>query len=232
MTKLISLFVVVLALAAGTAFAIPMDLGTSGSVLTPDDIVQLPGQFNVNYNGISLDGQTATTLGATIGVTDNMEVGLTRLDPGVDAASIETLVNLKYSLLPETAVRPSVVIGAVDMTGAADPDGDGGFYALIGKSLTSVASEVTGRPSKPLHGYVGFGGGIYDGIFAGLSWQLTSNLRVTGEFIEKFDLKDVLSGKNMINVGAGFTFNDSLSGTLQLIDGDNFGFGLTYGKSF
>lgn len=231
MTKLISLFIVVLALVAGSAMAAPNLLGTSGTIFTPDDTVLPAAGFSANYDGISLDDQTPNIYGASVGTTGELEIGLTHVDADLSSGGRSTLLNAKYLVLSETAVRPSLVVGAVDMTGDIDPDGDGGFYALIGKSLTSAATDVTGRPSAPLHGYIGYGGGIYDGIFAGLSLQVTPNLRVMGEFIDRLDISDIEAKDSMVNFGASFSFTDELAGNAYLLDGDDFAYGISYVKN-
>jgi hypothetical protein len=230
-TKLISLFVVVLALVAGMAMAGPSLLGTSGSVLTPDDSILPAAGFSVNYSAISLDGQTPNIIGANVGVTGGLELGLARFNNDVSSNSINTIFNVKYQAMTETARRPSLMFGAVDLTGAIDPDGNGGFYALVGKNLTSLATGLTNHPSMPLHGYLGFGSGIYNGLFAGLSWQLSPNLKVMGEYINQLDIKGDLSEKSMFNAGASFTFNEVLSGNLALVDGSDFAYGISYCKT-
>jgi hypothetical protein len=228
-TKLISLFVVVLVLAAGMAMAGPSMLSTSGSVLTPDDSILPAAGFSVNYSGISLDGQTPNIIGANVGVTGGLELGLARFNSS-SSGDISTIFNAKYQAMTETARRPSLMFGAVDLTGAIDPEGNGGFYALVGKDLTSLATGLVHRPSMPLHGYLGFGSGIYNGLFAGLSWQLSPQLKVMGEYINQLDIAGTISKKSMFNAGASFTFNDALSGNLALIDGSDFAYGISYCK--
>lgn len=228
--KLISLIAAVL-LISGMAMASPSFLGTSGSIFTPDDTILPASGFSANYNGISLDSQTPSIIGASVGVNGGLEIGLARVDADVHSGDISTILNAKFLAMSETASRPSLVVGAVDMTGAISGNGDGSFYALVGKSLTSVATGLTGRPSIPLHGYLGFGSGMYDGMFAGLSWQLSPQLKLMGEYINNLDIKNALNTSSVFNVGAAFTFSDAITGDLALVNGNDLGFGLAYTKA-
>ncbi len=230
MKRFIMLFVAVL-LVSGMAVASPSLLGTSGSILTPDDTVLPAAGFSANYNGISQNDSTPQFIGASIGLNDTVEIGLTRVDPDVSGSDPSTIVNLKYLAMPETASRPSLVFGAVDMTGAIDPDGNGGFYAVIGKNLTAFATDITDKPSQPLHAYLGYGAGIYDGVFAGLTWTLSPKVKIMGEYIRQLDIEDVRSADSMFNAGMSLTINEVLSGNISLIDGEDLAYGISYHKA-
>lgn len=230
MKKVIMLFAAVL-LVSGMAVASPSLLGTSGSILTPDDTVLPAAGFSANYSGISQNDSTPQFIGASIGLNDTLEIGLTRLDPDAASSDPSTILNFKYLAMPETDSRPSLVFGAVDITGAIDPDGNGGFYAVVGKNLTSFATDLTERPSQPLHAYLGYGSGIYDGVFAGLSWTLNPKIKLMGEYIKTLVIKDTVGANDMFNIGASFTINEVLSGNLALIDGEDLAFGISYNKA-
>lgn len=224
MTKLISLFVAVLVLAAGMAMAGPSLLSTSGSLLTPDDSVLPAAGFSANVSGVSLDGGTPIVIGANMGVDGGLEFGLANFDSNL-------IFNVKFQAMTETASRPSLMFGAVDLTGAVDPAGNGGFYALIGKNLTPLATGLTQRPSAPLHGYLGFGSGIYNGLFGALSWQLSPNLKIMGEYVNQLDIKGAGTQKSLFNAGATYKFNKVLSGSLAFIDLSDLAYGVSYCKA-
>ena len=54
----------------------------------------------------------------------------------------------------------------VDVT--SDIDDDPSFYILFARGLTGVAEDITDDESVPLRGYLGFGSGLYEGVFVGL----------------------------------------------------------------
>ncbi len=209
----------------GSAVSAPSFLSTSGNILTPDDVLLPPGGFSANYHAIDIEDfdRTQTIIGANVGVTPSLELGIARVD--FDDGNEETIINGKYLLMPETATRPSIVLGVVDFSGELDLDDDPGIYVLLGKNLTPMASDIAGEPSKPLRGVVGFGTGIFDGLFASLDWTLNPRLSLMAEFIDGNFPGVTDSG---FNVGVRFALTDQLRGDLALIDGNNFGFGISF----
>lgn len=110
----------------------------------------------------------------------------------------------------------------LDFSGELDPNDDPGIYVLFGKNLTPMASDIAGEPSKPLKGIVGFGTGLFDGLFASLDWTLNPRLSLMAEFVD--------FGESEFNVGVRFALTDQLRGDLALIDGENLGFGISFTK--
>jgi len=210
------LIALILIAAAGAAFSAPNFFGTSGNIITPDDTVLGPGAFSANFHVIDFESDSTNFLGASLGITPNLEVGIGRISDGDD----HTIVNGKYQLLAETASRPSVVVGVFDAS--SELDDDASFYVLIGKNLTSVASNIADQPSRPLHGVLGVGGGFFDGLFGALDWTLTDKISLIAE----------LTANNAFsfNVGARVALTNELRGDIALIDGDDLGFGISYTK--
>ena len=219
-----------LAIAAlsGAAIGAPSFLSTSGNILTPDDVVLDVGSFSANFHAIDVEDtdRTLTIIGANVGVTPSLELGIARFDP--DSGDEETIISGKYRVLAETPARPSVVVGAVDVTGELDPDDDPGFYVVVGKNLTPTFTNVAGRPTRPLKGYIGIGTGVLDGLFAAIDWTISDRARIIAEFINESEL--VGNNDSVFNVGVRFALTNELRGDLALIDADDLGFGISYTK--
>ena len=227
--QILVLTIAVVGLLSGIAAAAPSFLSTSGLILTPDDTVLGPGQFSASVSLFDFD-DNVTTFGANVGVTESLELGLTRVDPDVTGVDAETLFNAKYLVLPETATRPSLAVGGVDIAGELDPDGNGGFYAVIGKNLTPIATGMTGEPVNPIRGYIGIGTGIYNGVFGGIDWTLSPKVKVVAEYINEMEATDLVSEKSIFNVGIRLSITDSLTLDAASINGDDFAYGLSFVK--
>lgn len=233
MSSKIAVFVVAAAmvcLLSGTLWASSSFLSTSGAILTPDDTVLGASDFSLDYHQFELSDK-AVNFGANVGVTSSLELGIARFDSDKAGADPETILNAKYLVLAETVNRPSLLVGLVDATGELDPDDNPGFYAVIGKNLTPLATGFTGEPVNPIKGYVGIGSGIYNGLFAGVEWTLTPKVQVMGEFINELNIKNTIAEKSVFNVGARLTISESLTADIANINGDDWGFGLSYVKA-
>lgn len=213
---------------AGVSVAAPAFIGTTGTILTPSDVVLSAGDFGANYHIIEFTDHV-TLLGASIGVTENLEIGVAAWNPD-GTAETDTLINGKYRLLAETAATPSIVAGAVDVTGDLDPDDDPSLYVVAGKDLSKLLGPAAGAVG-PLRVYVGVGGGIYNGVFGGLNWTISPRVQLMGEYINKLNIAGVANEESVFNFGLRLGITDSLRGDISLIDGDDLGFGLSYTRS-
>lgn len=232
MKKLIHLLIAAAAvtcLLSGIAAAAPSFLNTTGSILTPDDLLLGPGDFSASFHNFDFT-DNVSTMGASIGVTNNLELGIARFDPDRAGADEETLLSGKYLLLAETATTPSVVIGVIDATGEIDPDDDSSYYVVLGKNLTPAATGLTGEPVPPIRGFVGIGGGIYNGIFAGLNWTISSRVKVMAEFINELNIKNAIVEDSVFNAGVRIALTNEIRGDLAMINGEDFAFGISYTK--
>ena len=225
-----TLFVVLLvaAMASGAAFAAPSFLGITGNILTPDDIVLSPGDFCANLHSFQNDHNSPLFIAAAVGATDGLELGIGHYDPDGPGDQTETFVNAKYAIKAETQSSPSVVIGATDLTGDLDPDDNPGFFILLGKNLTPVATDMTGEPSMPLRGTLGFGSGIYGGMFAALDWTLTPKVSLMAEYVANASIKGLFNEEQVVNIGARLAITNNLRADAALIDGKDFAFGISY----
>jgi hypothetical protein len=154
--------------------------GVSGLIQTPDDSIASAKSLTPMYARVSdlkpmdtKNGFDLTTYGAAFGILPNLEVSIAGIDPEPSGWSTEAFVNAKYRLLSESVDKPSVTVGVVDIAGAIDDFTSGAIddpsmFIVIGKNITNVAEGVSGEVSKPVRGTLGFGTGLYKGLFAGL----------------------------------------------------------------
>ncbi|HEY3299080.1 MAG TPA: hypothetical protein VGK34_10550 [Armatimonadota bacterium] len=217
-------------LLAVTCSADPSYLGISGNLFTPDDKVLAPGQFAADYNQVEFDNK-ATFIAGSFGVTDGLELSVVRFDSD-GADSVRTGINLKYSIMPETAATPSLVIGATDVTGDMDINEDPGLFVVLGKNLTPAATNLAGQPMKPIRGYIGYSGGLNHGLFAGASCELTQKTSLVVEYMSKLRLRDTYDQSSLVNAGLRLDITDTLRANVSLIDLKEFGFGMAYNKTF
>lgn len=219
-----------IALCSSMVAADPSYFGTTGNILTPNDVVLAPAQFTANYNQVNLSDRV-NFLGASFGVTPGLELGVTRYESDVKDSSVRTALNLKYSILKETATAPSFVIGAIDAGGSLSTNDDPGLYVVLGKNLTPVATNVVGEPMKPLRGYLGWGMGIYDGPFLAINCAISPKADIVVEYINKLRVKDAIDESAVFNAGLRLNFTEMLHGNVSLINGKDLGFGISINKN-
>jgi hypothetical protein len=207
--------------AAGAA---PSILGTSGNIITPDDMILAPGAVDLTYHGITDFGDSNTSInffGGNVGLFPNLEAGAVVKTDG----STDLLINAKYRLLAETSTRPAVTVGGIDI-GSQMTD-DPGLYVLFSKSLTAAAEEVAGRPSAPLRGHLGIGSGAVRTIFGALDWTLQPKLSLMAEFISDSQLKGS-DGGSLFNVGARYAVTSNIRLDAAAVNLDDLAFGISY----
>ena len=216
-------------LLSGMALAAPSFLGTTGLVFVPNDLYLKAGDFSANFHTLDLT-TNPTVLGVNLGVTENLEIGLARVDSDVPGDDIDTSLNAKYGIVGETIARPSLTIGVVDAGGDLDPEGEPGFYVVLGKNLTPGATGISGEPAPPIRGYLGLGTGIYNGLFAAAEWTFSSRGTLLVEFIDGLNIKNVLSDESVFNADLRFAIAGGVRGDVALINGEDVGFGISYTK--
>lgn len=227
--KRISILILAMCMLSGMASAAPSFLGTTGLIFVPNDVVLRAGDFSANLHALNLD-TNPTVLGVNVGVTENLEIGLARVDPDMPGEDIDTALNAKYGILDETGSRPSLTVGVVDAGGNLDPNGDAGFYFVLGKNLTPAATGISGEPAPPIRGYLGIGGGIYDGLFAAAEWTFSPKATLIVEFLDGISVKHIESEDSVFNAGVRFAIAGGVRGDLALINGSDLGFGISYTK--
>jgi len=202
-------------LLAGPALAAPSFLGCTGLVAIPTADVLDKDNYNIAAFALDLEeGAETNTFVANLGLAHALEIGFAHLDP--ERGSGETFINAKYRFTPETADRPALAAGVVDLTGEQDTT----VYLVLTKSLVEryqMDFEQTILPQV----HLGFGGGQFDGLFGGASAVAGDRLLLMIEY----DSDD-------INLGANLSLNDEFSAHFAGLDVfDDFGLGISFSKA-
>ncbi len=211
MSKTLTLLLTLaLVCACGCAWAGNTIYGLTGLIETPDD--RIAGQSAISLAGtyISDFGDSDSsifTYGGSFGLMPKLEIGAVGLDSDAPGSDTEAILGAKFRIAEETFSRPSITVGVVDAGDALDRDP--GAFVVIGRNLTSAAESFGGVVSKPLRGTLGFGTGLYKGVFAGLNWSLSDKTEVMVEYLAK-GLRDDSS------LNAGIRMNTGRGLTLQL----------------
>lgn len=210
------------------ALGAPNFLGQSGNIVTPNDLVVPRGEFSLGYHYVDKKvfggGDSLNIVHANYGFTPQFEAGLAYVNAGGD----ELLINGKYQIVRERGSSPSLSVGVVDLFDSLNRDP--GFFFLVGKNLTSSSRDVrTEAEGRPVHGYLGFGTGPYDGLIAGLSFVPSAQLTLMAEYSPE----GPLTGRDdALNLGIRFAANSRLRLDAALFDFDNFGVGVTFSSGF
>jgi hypothetical protein len=230
--RLLAILTALLLLGAGSVLAAPSYLGPSGNIMTPDELTTPSPGFDIGYHRfVDLDFIGVTTdldvVHGNFGLTPNIEVGLSWVDVRDNGGS-DLAINGKWRWLDETATRPAVAVGTLDLAGNALDD-DPTLYILFSKNLTPFTEDVIAGPVRPLRGTIGFGTGFYDGVFAALDWTLAPQLSVMLEYVRG---GDVLDKNTLFNGGVRWAAGPGLRLDAALIDFDNLAFGVSWTRGF
>ncbi len=208
-TALVSL----IAMFASSAIASLSMYGTSGLIETPDDTILAPASVLVGakyINDVTGFDDNLISYGGAAGVFPKLEVGVAALDSDAPGIKTRTIISGKYKILSESVERPSVVVGVVDAAEVLDKfnsDIDNpSVYVLFGKNISKTAEAISGMVSKPLRAQVGFGTGLYKGMFAGLTWTASPKLDIMLEF-----LANGIRQKGTANAGVRWSLYKGLS---------------------
>lgn len=181
MRKTLFTTVCALFIATASAAAAPSVNGPTGLINTPTADVLRDGQFSLGYYNVN-EGSAGSF---NLNLAKNLEIGITRYN--YDHGSDKTLLNAKWSILPETVISPGLAVGVEDIGNERDRTA----YVVASKALP-LGFRI----------HAGVGGGRYDGGFAALEKTINPISIVTGSnafpattLIAEYD------GKNM-NYGA------------------------------
>ena len=208
-----------LLLVAAALVALPVVASASPSVFGPTGLVTIPTadvvgmtRWNAGITAVELDqGNDLTLICGNFGITPSLELGVTREKP--EGHSAETLINAKYRVLQPILGGTSLSIGAIDATDQLDSTPYVVLSHDIGAGYVFKQGEIT---SPQLH--IGVGGGMLDGVFAGVSATIKDKISVMAEY----DSDD-------INLGVRFALAPKLEGGVYAFDGlDDLGFGLNF----
>jgi len=98
---------------------------------------------------------------------------------------------------------------------------------MLSKNITPIASDIAGRPSRPLRAGLGFGSGLYNGVILNLDWTLEPRLSLLAEYKGGSGGIDA----NRASVGLRWAATNSLRLDAAVVGFRDFGFGLNYRSS-
>jgi Exopolysaccharide biosynthesis protein YbjH len=204
MRKVLMLLPVLALSVAAPAMAAPNFFGSTGLIRIPTADVLPARSYNVHVHG----QEDLTFYGANIGATENLEAGITALDP--NPGSTRVLGNLKLRFTKDTAKMPAIAVGVVDIADTVNISG----YGVVSKGFPL-------GQGRSIHAHFGYGNGFFDtNVFGGADLAVTSNISVMGEY----DGRDVNFG-GRISLGRGVRVD------VAALDG-KFGAGLSYAAGF
>lgn len=174
--RLLAVSVLLLGMATATTFSAPSFLGYSGLITTPTTDALNDEEYSLGAYGMGIEsGVDSTIYFANFGLEEGLEVGFTRIKP--DGGGGSTFVNAKYRIKEETEAHPAFAAGVVDFTG----DEKTTAYLVMSKAFTWEGMTRYGEINAPqLH--IGVGGGMFDGIFGGVSVGLGDRILLMGEY--------------------------------------------------
>jgi hypothetical protein len=227
------LLVAALAVAgAGSLHAGTCLYGISGLVETPDDTIADPSAvtFEGRYIAHFADSKTNVfSYGGTIGILPTLEVGAIAFDTDAPGHKVEGIFNVKYRVMEESFDRPSVTVGALDVANrlgrvisSAYVDKVSGFL-VVGRNLASAAQSWGSLVSKPLKGTLGFGTGIYRGVFVGLDWSASSKVDLMAEYLTRgLRQKSTLNAGLRLNAAGGLSVEVGTIGFKDIYGGASY----------
>ncbi len=201
--------------------------GSTGLIVTPTALMCPPHQIQSGWHQINFDTKNQRVYGANVGITPQMEVGVTRVQnvplrpPAQTGYTDETILNAKYKLDVggwfNNPLAPDVAIGVWDWAN----DLNRAYYLVMSREVP-MAQEVAGRQ---LNVHLGVGNndrnaGPLEGIFFGADLVPFESSLLQLEY-DGDNLNGALRyyPANWISLDAG------------IVD-DNFGWGIGVGSNF
>ncbi len=195
--------------------ATPSWYGETGLIVIPTTRIVSPQNIQAHYHSVDTDSDWTNTWGANVGLTSNIEAGVTRLDD-IGETIFQAKVNLDLNNWLGLQGAPEVAVGCRDIGDEVDR----ALYVVLGKEL--IIKEE--KPSL-LFGYVGFGdtslpGSPLDGVFGGVDFVPFDFMRVQIEH----------DGENL-NADARYWWSHWFSTDVGWLD-EEFGWGATAQTKF
>ncbi len=181
--------------------------GVTDLMVTPTTSTLSPGAFGWGLN-VAEDHQFFGDL--DLGLANDVEMGIALYGYKDYYGSRDTDVTLrgKFRLLHESSSQPALAIGIEDV-------GNDDFSPYIVLSKTFQESGV--------RGYLGAGGGAFDGLFGGIS----KNFKVTGGAVKQVQLL-LEADTNNVNVGTRLMLDNQIAINFGLVDMKNWIIGATF----
>jgi len=161
--------------------------GMSGLIETPDDTIVPARSLTLTANRLFSVGDSdvdLTTFGGAFGILPNLEVSAVGFDSSASGVATQAIINGKFRVLAESVDKPSVTVGIMDITKELDSS-DMSMFIVVGKNITDVAEDVSGQVSKPVKATLGYGTGLYHGLFGGLDLSVAPKFSVAVEYLTR-----------------------------------------------
>lgn len=221
MTKRLLLCAVLLTSVAASAGAGTSFFGPSGLLVMPTADTLDRGQIQLFANYINLDDYEEIPVGINAGLGFGIEVGASSVSETGMFAGTSTLVNVKWTALPETAIRPAVAVGAInagrneDFTGTIIRSKEKGKVAPYFVATKKLAVPGCGVAITGSAGYIG---GNLSGPMLGVDAKVMPKLDLMADWIGSY---------SNLSIGARYQATDSLGVHASSINGD-FAIGTAY----
>lgn len=159
---------------------IPSFRGYTGLIIVPTADALGKGDWNagVFWEDITETG-AITDVVANYGLAQGLEIGINRFRRAVDDddSDHQTLFNAKYAFMGESASRPAIAAGLIDVTDEIQTT----IYVVASKTMGCSLRAWEGEMITPRI-TVGFGGGRLDGLFAGGSFWIGNRFQIIAEW--------------------------------------------------
>jgi len=198
------------------AAAAPSLQGPTGLLVTPTAETLNASEYNAAFFTFEMgEGNDARVLAANLGLSRGAEVGFANIRP--DYGSSETILNAKWRFQAEQGGKPALAVGVIDLGDEIDMTA----YLVASMPLSKVL-EVSKKGVSTPRLHVGIGGGMLDGLFAGVSVVVAERWTLMAEY----DTED-------LNLGARYALQDGIRLHAGWIDGlDNFALGISLNKTY
>jgi len=197
---------------ATAAGASPSLLGPTGLILIPTAETTGMGGFSLGAAAVQMEeGNDASFLYGNVGLPAGLEVGATR--EKVEGADAETLVNAKLAFFRPPLGDLTLAAGMIDVTDQIDRSP----YVVLTHTLGAGVMTSVGPVALPqIH--VGVGGGMVDGLFAGVSTTISRKVGVMAEY-----------DGEQFNFGARVPLAANAEATVAALDGlENLAAGISF----
>jgi hypothetical protein len=181
-------------------------LGPTDLMFTPTTSTLSPGNLGIAVNFCEGD---LSFFNFDFGLTKDLELGIAAFHYPDDT---EFTVRGKFRLIREQGNNPGLAIGVQDLgRDEISP------YIVLSKNFSEA----------DIDGYIGFGGGSFDGVFGGInkSFKLSHSSKSSGQ-LSKIDLY-LEADSHVLNIGTKLALSSKTKINFGLVDMDRWMLGVT-----
>jgi hypothetical protein len=177
----------------GTASAVGNIYGATGMIETPSDLTvpksttTLTGTYIADYMDTK---DSLTAWGGAYGVSDKFEVSWTSFKSDASGSGSQSITGAKLNVTQESSTSPGMSIGVVDLGNNIKHLNSGidetSYYVVFGRTLSAELDRFrTNKTTTPVRGTIGFGKGIYSGVFGALDFYVAPRFEMKLEYLNK-----------------------------------------------